>query len=145
MIDNGICTYSIKTDALTIHKSDLPKAKELLNFKHERGAWRVQKDFSLPCGQFKVEDNYTFDLKTMFKDVKQTRIETPNEWDSSSIAADIVKRKQVLIGARYPGSGKTYTRQQIENLGYTVLFVCPANVGAQKNNGITQKNVSALV
>ena len=81
----------------------------------------------------------------MFKDVKQTRIETPNEWDSSSIATDMVKHKQVLIRARNPGSGKTYTCQQIENLGYTVLFVCPANVGAQKNNGITQKNVSALV
>ena len=92
LIDNGICTYSIETDALTVHKSDLPKAKELLNFKHERGAWRVQKDFSLPCGQFKVEDNYTFDLKTMFKDVKQTRIETPNEWDSSSIAANYISK-----------------------------------------------------
>ena len=73
----------------------------------------------------------------MFKDVKQTRIETPNEWDSSSIAADIVKHRQVLIRARYPGSCKTDTRQQKENLGYTVLFECPTNVGAQKNNGIT--------
>ena len=57
LIDNGICTYSIKTDALTVHKSDLPKAKELLNFKHERGAWRVQKDFSLPCGQLLLKIN----------------------------------------------------------------------------------------
>ena len=135
--ENGICSYSIKTDALTILKNDLPKAKESLNFKHERGAWRVQKDFSLPCGQFGIEDNDTFDLKTMFKDVKQTRIDTPNEWDSNSIAADIVKHKKVLIRARYPGSGKTFTCQQIENLGYTVLFVCPTNVGAQKKNGIT--------
>ena len=77
-----------------------------MNFKHERVAWRVQPDLSLPCGQFVIEDFYTFDLKTMFKDVKHTRIDTPNEWDSNSIAADIVKHKQVLIRARYPGSGK---------------------------------------
>ena len=143
--DNGIYPHSVKTDALTILKSDLPKAKELLNFKHERGAWRVQKDFCFPFCPFVVEDNYTLDLKTMFKDVKQTRIDTPNEWDSSSIAADIVKHKKVLIRARYPGSGKTFSCQQIENLGYTVLFVCPTNVGAQKNNGITNNNFLVLV
>ena len=53
----------------------------------------------------------------MFKDVKQTRIDTPNEWDSISLAADIVKHKQVLIRARYPGSGKTFTCKFLYDLG----------------------------
>ena len=45
---NNIIPYSVKTDALTISSSDLPRAKELLIFKKERGAWRTQEDFTLP-------------------------------------------------------------------------------------------------
>jgi len=135
--ENGIGPYSVKTDALTILKSDLPKAKELLNFKHERGAWRVQENFALPCGEVKVEDNFYFAIKNICKKIEQTRIEIPDEWNSNHIAEEIIEHKRVLIRARYPGSGKTYSCQEIEKLGYTVLFVCPTNVGAQKNNGIT--------
>ena len=51
-------------------------------------------------------------MNNILKNTKQTRIETPNENDSISTAEEIVKHKKVLIRARYPGSGKTYTRQQ---------------------------------
>ena len=73
----------------------------------------------------------------MIEDIEQTRIEIPDEWDSQYIAKKLVEHERVLIRARYPGSGKTYSCQQIEKLGHEVLFVCPTNVGAQKNNGIT--------
>ena len=136
--ENNIFAHSIKTDALTILKKDLPQAKKLLNFKHERGAWRVHADFALPTIQLEMVNNYSYFMEQIFKNYKkQSRIDIPNEWDSNYIAEEIVKHKNVLIRARYPGSGKTYSCQQIENLGYTVLFVCPTNVGAQKNNGIT--------
>jgi len=134
--ENNIIPYSVKTDALTISSSDLPKAKQLLNFKQERGAWRTQKDFTLPTTFLYREDNIEFPIK----DLKQNRIQIPDEWDSKYIAKKLIEHKRVLIRARYPGSGKTYTCQQIEQLGYKVLFVCPTNVGAQKNKGITMNN-----
>ena len=139
--ENGIYQYSIKTDALTILKTDLPKAKELLNFKHERGAWRTQKDFASPTIQIEMIDNFRFCfMNHIFKNAKQTRIDTPDEWNSQIIAEEIVKHKKVLIRARYPGSGKTYTCKYLYDLGYTVLSVYFTNVGAQNNTDDSDKD-----
>ena len=79
---NNIIPYSVKTDALTISSSDLQQAKELLNFKKERGAWRTQDDFTLPTTFLYTEDKTEF----LIEDIEQTRIEIPDEWDSQYIA-----------------------------------------------------------
>ena len=41
---NNINVYSVKTDALTIHKDDVEKVKTLLSFSKNRGGWRVSKE-----------------------------------------------------------------------------------------------------
>ena len=45
--ENGINIYSIKTDALTIQRSDLEKAQQLLSFSKDIGGWRFSKDETL--------------------------------------------------------------------------------------------------
>jgi len=119
LMENNMLAHSIKTDALTMLKKDLPKAKKLLNFKHERGAWRIHADFALPTIQLEMVNNYSYFMEQIFKNNKnQSRIDIPNEWDSNYIAEEIVKHNNVPLRARYPGSGKTYSCQQVENLQY---------------------------
>ena len=57
--DNNIEVCSIKTDAFTIKREDLQKAKELLAFGGI-GKWRVDKygeDIRLPYLDFTFEEN----------------------------------------------------------------------------------------
>ena len=42
-IENDIQVYSVKTNALTVKKSDISKVKELLNFNSGLGSWRLSK------------------------------------------------------------------------------------------------------
>ena len=41
--EKGIEVYAIKTDALHIAKTDLKKARKILEFGREIGNWRVEK------------------------------------------------------------------------------------------------------
>jgi hypothetical protein len=41
---NNINVYSVKTDALTIHKNDVDKVKTLLKFSINRGGWIISKE-----------------------------------------------------------------------------------------------------
>lgn len=41
--EKGIKVYAIKTDALHIAKTDLKKARKILEFGREIGNWRVEK------------------------------------------------------------------------------------------------------
>ena len=47
--ENNINLYSVKTDAFVIKKSDLVKAKGLIEFSSRIGCWRVaEKGFTIP-------------------------------------------------------------------------------------------------
>ena len=93
---------------------------------------RTQKGFALPTTQLEAVNSDRFFMDHVFKDIQHTRIGLPDKCDSNFIAEAIVKHKIVHIRARYPGSGKTYSRQQIQNVGRDTLLDCPTTVGAQK-------------
>ena len=47
LYQNGINVFSVKTDAFTIQRSDITKARELLIFNNEVGGLRVSNDESI--------------------------------------------------------------------------------------------------
>ena len=56
---NNIKVYSVKTDALTIHKNDIEKVKTLLHFSINRGGWRIPKEdkIKFPTDQICLVEN----------------------------------------------------------------------------------------
>ena len=51
--ENNISLYSEKTDAFVIRKSDLEKAKGLIEFGYKIGCWRVaEKGFTIPSKKY---------------------------------------------------------------------------------------------
>ena len=48
------------------------------------------------------------------------------------IIGKITQAKQVMIRAKYAGSGKSYICERMGEMGMRVLFVCPTNKLVQK-------------
>ena len=133
--DNNIKVYSVKTDCLTIHEDDVDKVygynfcrvwrEGLLKFGTGIGTWRLEekKTITLPTQLY----TYKFNEVPEIPKVSNVKIEVEDEWRTKAICEKIAKRNPCLIRARYAGSGKSYTGEYFQKLGYNVLFVVPTN------------------
>ena len=134
----GVKIYSVKNDAFTICKDDLEKAKARIEFNDKIGSWRVSKnsdDLILPTNDYEIVKNEKIEIPTY----SNNTIGIKNEYDTNSIIEEIKEAKHVLIKAKYPGSGKSYIAEKMQEAGYKVLFVAPTNKLVQKygDNAIT--------
>ena len=137
LIENDIQVYSVKTDALTVKKSDISKVKELLNFNNGLGSWRLSKDNNiiLPTRQWNLVINHEIEIKPL----EINHLNVPDEWDTKAICKQFQEHKRVMVRAEYAGCGKSYAARYMNRLKYKVLFVCPTNKLTQNNkeNGVT--------
>jgi thymidine kinase len=132
--DNNINVYSIKTDAFTIKREDLQKAKELLAFGGI-GKWRVDKygdDIRLPYLDFTFEEIEEIPITVPTNE----RIHIEDEYNTEEICKAFEEHKRVMVRADLPGSGKSYACEHLAKMGHKVVFVCPTNKLVQKYDKI---------
>jgi len=60
------------------------------------------------------------------------REEVEDEWDVQAICEKIIRRKRMMLRAKYPGSGKSYIGKHLQKMGYETLFVVPQNMLKQE-------------
>lgn len=141
---HGIEVFSVKSDALTIRKEDLDKARSLITFSLGIGGWRVSK-----------EDEINFPLEG-FRQIKneEVTIEVPSfervhikdEYDTDELCRVFEKYKRVVVRGSMPGCGKSYACEKMKERGHKVLFVCPTNKLVQKYGceGITMNRFFSM-
>ena len=118
--------YSVKTDAFTIRKSDLEKAKalSLIKFGADFGDWRIEKEFCLPYKNSTTMVNKKVDIVEPVCDT----LSVEDEWDTDTIVKqNVLPYGRLMIRGFVPGTGKSYICKRMQNLGYKVLFVVPTN------------------
>ena len=128
---NYIKAVSVKTDAFVIKSEDVEKAKEVLEMKAGIGEWRTNKEgeeIKLPSETYQRKKN-ELDKIPIYKN---TAIKTKDEYDTKNIIEKVISAKQVMIRAKYAGSGKSYICEKMARMGMNVLFVCPTNKLVQK-------------
>ena len=139
LLKNKINVATVKTDALTINKNDLEKAKTLLDFTAGTGNWRVSKteDFKLPQSKWEMRENNEIVIEAL--KVNNTELTLQEEYDVDHLCNLFEEHMRVMVRAEYAGSGKSYCCEQMLHKGHKLSFVCPTHVSAQKyeENGIT--------
>ena len=140
--ENGIDVFSVKSDAMTIRKTDLDNAKSLIAFSADIGGWRLSKteDIKFPTDDFKKLKNIEIKIETP----KLHKIEVQDEYDTKELCDIFEKYKRVVVRADMPGCGKSYACEKMKDRGHEVLFVCPTNKLVQnyKNCGVTMDKFS---
>ena len=128
-IENNIDVHVVKTDALHINKTDMKKVEKLLDFHNGIGGWRFEhKRARCPDGKYMYKHNEVPNIPTY----KNEQLIVKDEWDTKAICEQIAEKKQVMIRAKYAGSGKSYICEYFQKMGYNVLFVVPHNRLAQE-------------
>ena len=131
----------MKTDALTIKKKDLERAKAQLDFTAGSGSWRVSKtdteDIKFPQSKWEMLENNEIIVEAL--KVNNIELTLQEEDDVDHICNLFEEHKRVMVRAEYAGSGKSYCCKHMLHKGQKLLFACPTNVLAQKydEKGIT--------
>ena len=113
LYQNGVNVYSVKTDAFTIQRPDITKARELLIFNNEIGGWRVSIDESIkiPTVDYDVSENELTQIP-----VYESKQLLPKDEDSTDDIIEIIEHNNpIMIRGALPGTGKSY--------------ICPKMVG----------------
>ena len=141
---NDIDVWSVKTDAMTIRREHLNKARRVLRFNERIGGWRHEKGKHIaePHDKHKQKENTLIDIPTYTNEV----IPVEDEWDTEAIARSIIPRSPVMIRSKYPGGGKSHIAKHFSKLGYKVLFVVPQNSLSQsiEDDAITTNKFFAI-
>ena len=122
----NIKVYSVKTDALTIHKNDFSKIENMLSVGV--GSWRLSKLVSLPSIKYECIPKLIISIIPI---PSQINIHIADEWDTEGICELIINKKHVMITGMLPGVGKSYIAEYMQKM-YKVLFVVPTNKLALK-------------
>ena len=126
---NDISVYTIKTDAFTIPKICLEEAKELLNFEAGIGCWRMSKwdkgEIKFPTGCVELNENKLIEVRR--STVQPIPLTIPDEYNADKLCEYFEQHKRVMIRAKFPGCGKSYACNKMQERGHKVLFVCPTN------------------
>ena len=126
---NNINVYAVKTDAFHIAKKDVSKAKKVLNFYDDIGGWRVEKNKVKPITQ---KYSWRHNEIPTIPVYKSEREEIEDEWDTEAICKKNIRRKRMMIRAKYAGSGKSFIGKHVQKMGYNTLFVVPQNMLKQE-------------
>lgn len=115
----------MKTDAFVIRKSDLEKAKGLIEFHSRIGCWRVaEKGFTIPSKKYTLLPCKGMGI-TGFENKTLT---VSDEWDTERIIDEhVLPYKRLMIRGFVPGTGKSHLCKMMVSRGHKVLFVVPTN------------------
>ena len=125
LTENHIGVWSVKTDAFVIRKEHLRRAKNLIEFNERIGGWRHEKSKNIaePTEQWAPKKNELITIPVFNNETRPIE----NEWDTESIAKDIVSHNPMMIRSKYAGGGKSHIAKHFSKLGYKTLFVVPQN------------------
>ena len=131
LIGKGIQVYSVKTDAFTIDQENEEKAREIL--KTDQGGignWRISKEDGviLPTVLYNQQPIEVKEITTP----ENIELKIEDEYNIQDVIGKITQAKQVMIRAKFAGSGKSYICERMGEMGMNVLFVCPTNKLVQK-------------
>ena len=123
LTENHIGVWSVKTDAFVIRKDHLRRAKNLIEFSDRIGGWRHEKSKNIaePTEQWAPKNNELIAIPVFNNETRPIE----NEWDTESIAKDIVTHNPIMIRSKYAGGGKSHIAKHFSKLGYNTLFVVP--------------------
>lgn len=123
--EHNINLYSVKTDAFVIKKSDLVKAKGLIEFSSRIGCWRVaEKGFTIPSKKYTLLPCKGMNI-TEFKNETLT---VSDEWNTDRIIDEnVLPYKRLMIRGFVAGTGKSHICKKMIDRGHKVLFVVPTN------------------
>ena len=128
--NHGIEVFSVKSDALTIGKDMLEKARGIIEFSNDIGGWRLSKTEGIKFPMEKLKRHHNIEIKieapTFYK------IEVQNEYDTDELCEIFEKYRRVIVRADLPGSGKSFACEKMKQRGHKVLFVCPYQKLSQK-------------
>ena len=122
---NNINVYAVKSDAFHIAKKDIRKAKKVLDFYDGIGGWRVESNKVSPIPQRYSWRHNEIPAVPVFKSERE---EVEDEWDTEAICKKIIRRKRMMLRAKYAGSGKSFIGKHLQKMGYNTLFVVPQNM-----------------
>ena len=125
LTENHIGVWNVKTDAFVIRKEHLRRAKNLIEFSDRIGGWRHEKSKNIaePTEQWAPKKNELITIPVFNNETRPIE----NEWDTESIAKDIVTHSPMMIRSKYAGGGKSHIAKHFSKLGYNTLFVVPQN------------------
>ena len=125
LTENHIGAWSVKTDAFVIRKEHLRRAKNLIEFSDRIGGWRHEKSKNVaePTEQWTPKKNELIPIPVFNNETRPIE----NEWDTESIAKDIVTHNPMMIRSKYAGGGKSHIAKHFNKLSYKTLFVVPQN------------------
>ena len=125
LYQHGINVFSVKTDAFTIARSDITKARELLIFNNETGGWRISNDeyIKFPSADYEITQNELIQIPIY----ESKTIDIVDEYDTDNIIEIIEEHNIMMIRGEVPGAGKSYICQKMVDKGYKVIFVTPTN------------------
>ena len=94
LTDNNIKSYSIKTDAFTIDKSNIEIAKTLLKFSLNIGGWRISesKNIKVPLLPFKLNKNFEIKIP---ENLIINKINIVDEYEKKNYANILLKIKEL--------------------------------------------------
>ena len=126
---NNINVYAVKSDAFHIAQKDVRKAKKVLDFHNDIGGWRVEGN---KVNHISQRYGWRHNEIPAIPVYKSEREEVENEWDVQAICEKIIRRKRMMLRAKYAGSGKSYIGKHLQKMGYETLFVVPQNMLKQE-------------
>ena len=126
---NNINVYAVKSDAFHIAQKDVRKAKKVLNFGCEIGSWRVESN---KVNHISQRYSWRHNEIPAIPVYKSEREDVEDEWDVQAICEKIIRRKRMMLRAKYAGSGKSYIGKHLQKMGYDTLFVVPQNMLKQE-------------
>ena len=126
---NNINVYAVKSDAFHIALKDVRKAKKVLNFGCEIGSWRIEGN---KVNHISQRYSWRHNEIPAIPVYKSEREEVEDEWDVQAICEKIIRRKRMMLRAKYAGSGKSYIGKHLQKMGYDTLFVVPQNMLKQE-------------
>ena len=126
---NKINVYAVKSDAFHIAKKDVRKAKKVLDFGYEIGKWRVESN---KVNHINQRYSWRHNEIPAIPVYKSEREEVLDEWDVQAICEKNIRRKRMMLRAKYAGSGKSFIGKYLQKMGYETLFVVPQNMLKQE-------------
>ena len=126
---NNINVYAVKRDDFHIAQKDVRKAKKVLDFGCEIGSWRVESN---KVNYISQRYGWRHNEIPAIPVYKSEREEVFDEWDVQDICEKIIRRKRMMLRAKYAGSGKSFMGKHLQKMGYKTLFVAPQNMLKQE-------------
>ena len=119
LVDNNVDVWSVKTDAFVIRREHLRRAKNAIDFNENIGGWRHEK------GKKPLEPSDKLEQKpnelTPIPVYKNETIHVKDEWDTETIAKDVIKHNPLMIRSKYAGGGKSHIAKYFSKLGHKTL------------------------